>query len=343
MRHTLVVASVVGTICWGSTSLAATYTVDPMGTYPTIQSAVDAASTGDDVVVPAGTFVEQVVVDGKNLTITGAGVGVSTLQSPVSLTESFETPGPNPNYPILYVHDTDDVVIQGFTIDGAGNGNGNYRFVGVGFYRAGGAVLDCYITGIQETPFTGNQHGNGIYTWNPSGNTLSIEVGNVEVDTFQKNGITINGPDINANVHDCTANGVGPTSITAQNGIQIGEGVTATVNDCAINGITYTGGTWTATGFLAFGPTDATGIALDACQTSVYYIDAGGTFENSTITNPVGDGFYAMLVFVCAPCLFEHKASGTADGRPVQRPHAGNRGHGRHRSGMHRDRDRANR
>ncbi|MCB9465291.1 MAG: T9SS type A sorting domain-containing protein [Candidatus Eisenbacteria bacterium] len=293
MRHTLVVASVVGAICWGSTSLAATYTVDPMGTYPTIQSAVDAASTGDDVVVPAGTFVEQVVVDGKNLTITGAGVGVSTLQSPVSLTESFETPGPNPNYPILYVHDTDDVVIQGFTIDGAGNGNGNYRFVGVGFYRAGGAVLDCYITGIQETPFTGNQHGNGIYTWNPSGNTLSIEVGNVEVDTFQKNGITINGPDINANVHDCTANGVGPTSITAQNGIQIGEGVTATVNDCAINGITYTGGTWTATGFLAFGPTDATGIALDACQTSVYYIDAGGTFENSTITNPVGDGFYA--------------------------------------------------
>ncbi|MEZ4649388.1 MAG: FlgD immunoglobulin-like domain containing protein [Candidatus Eisenbacteria bacterium] len=292
MQHRLAFAFAVGAICWGSLSLAATLVVDPMGTYPTIQSAVDAAVTGDDITVPAGTFIEQVVVTGKDITITGAGVGSSILQSPATLTAFFPS-GSNSNYPIFYVHDANDVVIQGFTIDGAGNGNANYRFVGAGYYQAGGAILDCYITGIVETPFNGNQHGNGIYTLNPSTTPYMIEVGNVEVDTFQKNGITINGPDIVANVHDCTVNGVGPTSVTAQNGIQIGTSVTGTVTDCSINGIAYTGATWTATGLLAFGPTDAAGIALDGCQTSVYYIDAGGTFENSTITNPLGDGFYA--------------------------------------------------
>src|SRR5262249_60501171 len=42
-------------------------------TYATIQEAVDAAVSGDIVLVSAGTFREQVTVSGKDITIQGAG------------------------------------------------------------------------------------------------------------------------------------------------------------------------------------------------------------------------------------------------------------------------------
>ena len=43
----------------------------------TIQAAIDSASDGDLIVIPAGTYNEQFTIDGfSNLTITGAGPGV---------------------------------------------------------------------------------------------------------------------------------------------------------------------------------------------------------------------------------------------------------------------------
>lgn len=44
----------------------ATLTVGLGGTYSTIQAAVDAAGNGDTIEIAAGTYREQVTVDGKN-------------------------------------------------------------------------------------------------------------------------------------------------------------------------------------------------------------------------------------------------------------------------------------
>jgi nitrous oxidase accessory protein NosD len=51
---------------------------------PTIQSAVDAASPGDTILVRSGTFVEQVTI-GKTLTIVGAGARATTISAPAVL------------------------------------------------------------------------------------------------------------------------------------------------------------------------------------------------------------------------------------------------------------------
>ena len=60
----------------------ATLTVGLGGTYSTIQAAVDAAGNGDTIEIAAGTYREQVTVDGKNITIHGAGSGQTIIESP---------------------------------------------------------------------------------------------------------------------------------------------------------------------------------------------------------------------------------------------------------------------
>ena len=60
-------------------SLAATLNVSSSGTYSTIQSAVDAASSGDTILVASGTYGDCVDLKGKDLTLTGAGSSSSTI------------------------------------------------------------------------------------------------------------------------------------------------------------------------------------------------------------------------------------------------------------------------
>jgi Right handed beta helix region len=56
----------------------------PSAAYPTIQSAVEAARSGDRIKVLPGTYREQVSI-AKSLTITGSGPGVTTIAAPETL------------------------------------------------------------------------------------------------------------------------------------------------------------------------------------------------------------------------------------------------------------------
>jgi MYXO-CTERM domain-containing protein len=69
-------------------SLAATITVnaDGSGDYSSVQSAVDAASSGDTIQVASGTYVENVSVSTKTLYIEGSGVGATVIEGDGSST-----------------------------------------------------------------------------------------------------------------------------------------------------------------------------------------------------------------------------------------------------------------
>ena len=60
---------------------------------PTIQSAVDAASPGDTIVVLAGVFTEQVTI-GKSITLVGAGSQATTIHAPAVLQPRVVGPVP---------------------------------------------------------------------------------------------------------------------------------------------------------------------------------------------------------------------------------------------------------
>ena len=88
--------------------------------------------------------------------------------------------------------------------------------------------------------------------------------------------------------------GAGPTSVTAQNGIQIGYGANGTIDNSTISGIAYTGSGWTASGLLIFNTIGVTvsNVDIDHSQTSVYIQDADASYNYGSISYPYGDGIY---------------------------------------------------
>ena len=76
----LTICVVMTVLAIGSTAQAVTHNVNPG---ESIQTAVDAASSGDTISVAAGTYTEQVnLTAGKNLTIVGAGRDTVTWNAP---------------------------------------------------------------------------------------------------------------------------------------------------------------------------------------------------------------------------------------------------------------------
>jgi hypothetical protein len=269
--------------------------------FAVIQDGVDAVAVGGTINILPGSYEEQVVIAKNDLSLLGSGNGSdpgtsSIIVSPLSLTYYFVT-GTNNNFPVVGIHDATGVTLDHVRIDGAGRGSANRRFTGVGFWDAGGSVTNCYITGLRETPYNGNQHGVGIYSYNDTGGPYTINVSGTTVNDFQKNGITLLGEGLTANISACTVTGQGSTAIIAQNGIQIGYGAGGSISDCSVSDISYNPATWLACGILMLNGTsvDMTGAnTVSNCMVGVMYQETSGSVDGLTV-NSGTDNFCAGI------------------------------------------------
>lgn len=214
---------------------------------------------------------------------------------PISFTTSAT------NKPVVFVNNGAEAVIQNLTVDGAKRGNSNYRFVGIGFYNAGGAVNNVKVVNIEDQPFSGSQHGLGIYAYSDDNQGRSVSIENTLVKDFQKNGITVEGSGFNAVIRDNEIVGKGATSTIAQNGIQTSVVTSAVIEGNLVDGIAYSGDSWTATGILLFGPSENMDISentIQSSQTAIYAIETKAVISQNKIQNPacVGDGCYGILI-----------------------------------------------
>jgi len=253
--------------------------------FPTIQGAVDAAIPSGTVNVLAGTYTEQVTVNGKSLSVSGAGAGVTVVQSPLTLATIF-TSGGNPNKPVLSAVGAANVVFEDMTLNGLGRGAGNYRMEGVGYWNAGGKVEDMTITGIRENPLNGTQHGVGVYSNNNTGGPYSLECSRLDVNDYQKNAFALSGSGMSVNVHDCTCTGAGSLSNQAQNGVQVGFGAGGSVTNCAISNMSYSPQTDVASGLLVYQPGSTVTVsgltganAITSVQAPVSWYDGNGSIN----------------------------------------------------------------
>ncbi len=263
-----------------------------------IQEEVDHGASADVVLASPGTFVEQVEIT-QTLTLRGSGVGATVIQSPDTLTLFFTTSADN--YPIVYAHDADGIALEHLTVDGAGKGNANYRFVGVGYANAGGAVEDVEIVGIRETPISGNQHGVGLLASAESGAPRSLSISDSAISDYQKNGIVVAGADLTVDITGNVVTGAGAVDFIAQNGIQVSSGALAVVSDNTVSGHSYTPFTWVSSGILLYyADTDTYGNTISENQVGLYHIDGSGAHEGNTVSASsagTGSSYFWGMVF----------------------------------------------
>jgi hypothetical protein len=284
LRILVGVLLVLGIVAVGRAT-AAILEVGPAQTYTTIQSAVDAAVSGDEILVEAGTYVEQVLIDGKDLTLTGAGAGLTIIASPDTL-QAFDTTTFD-HYPVVGIKGA-TVDLADLTVDGAGKGNLNVRFMGIEFRNAGGSVTGVTITGVRDTPLGGVQHGVGLYAYNDDTVARSLTIDQVIVDDYQKNGMALvaePGTPLTLAVTGCETTGAGPTDVIVQNGMEItGADVAATVTGNTVRDVAWDGETSTAAGLLLdLCSGTVSGNVLERAQTAIYATSAPVTIANNEI------------------------------------------------------------
>lgn len=257
-----------------------------------IQAAIDFSANGETIFVDPGTYVEQLVIN-KDIILQATAPG-AIIKSPDTLTNFFMS-GSNHNYPVVYVHDTANASIIGFVIDGDNNGDGNYRFDGVGYYNAGGTIQNNTIQNIMNSSFSGAQHGVGIFVYAPNGNPYNVVIDGNVIEDYQKNGMTISGSGVTAEITDNIVTGAGPTSVTAQNGIQVSGGADALIQGNTVTGNVYIPDTTVSTGILFFGPGDVeiSDNNLDGNDMNAY-VTGAGTVEvtGNTISNGLWNGLW---------------------------------------------------
>ncbi len=126
--------------------------------YPTIQSAINASSNGDTVLVQPNTYTENINFRGKKIVLTSRYY----QSNDYSFIQTTIINGSSPVYPdsascvIINNHEDSTTVLQGFTITGGG-GTIWADEHGAGLYREGGGVLVAYSNPvIQHNIITGN-------------------------------------------------------------------------------------------------------------------------------------------------------------------------------------------
>jgi len=247
-----------------------------------IQDGVNDVAPDGTVHILTGMYEEQVVI-GKRLSLVGAGITETTIQSPMTLPQFFTTGGPN--HPIVFVNGA-EVIISNLKIDGLARGNANSRFVGIAYWNAGGALSNVEITHVRENPFSGAQHGIGLYAFNNTGGPYVLSVSNVAVADIQKAGIVLGGAGLTSTVTGCSVTGQGPTAVTAQNGIQIGFGAIGTVTGCTISGIAYTGGQWGASGILFYEAANGAvggGSVVSGSESAIVFHETSGSVDGAVV------------------------------------------------------------
>jgi pectin methylesterase-like acyl-CoA thioesterase len=267
-----------------------------IGTFDHIQQAVNAAdATGDTIKVAAGTYVEQVTVDAKSLTIDGAGQGQTIIYAPdaanlqVNVTDSASS---RPDkFAVVGAKDNANVTLVGLTIDGHDQGNisdpnHNFDFVGINGVNSSLNVDHVTVTGIEALdPISGLPSGvqrtSAIIVDDNNASSQTFTMTNSTVDHFQKNGFVLAGNGLSVNVDHNTVTGAGAINSTAQNGIEITLGATGSITNNTVSGIDYTPATTVATGILVFGAGSGVDVSGNAITGSTGDGDAGIIFVDS--------------------------------------------------------------
>lgn len=287
----------------GSNNGPTTLTVGTGEEYSTIQSAVNAASSGDTIDVYSGTYNEQVVLP-ENL----SGV---TLEAAKGATVYVEPPtgGMTSTGAIIEDDGGNNDTIQGFNVMGPGTTTGALLY---GILVDGGAtgvnVLNNNISNIGDDNFSGFNTTNPQSTGTPgdTGRGIALTDGSATISgniisSYQKAGILVGlAPGVtgsptwmqNALVENNTITGVGPNSQVSQYGIEfVGLRATGTAQDNRVSANEFSPN-GNASGILVYNAGQVSVISNIVYSNDTDIVIDGGQDSNG---NPLGGSDYAIV------------------------------------------------
>jgi parallel beta-helix repeat protein len=250
--------------------------------------------------VCAGTYVEQVKIP--------AGKDGLTLYSVPDLQAVIQAPAlmSSPKA-IVWVAGAQNAAIRHFTIQGPGGGPCDSIEEGVRVDGGGSALItDNHIAHIHDFPFGGCQNGLGVRVGRNRDETFGLAtIVHNRTDNYQKGGVVVDGqlaPGAQLSRAEVAYNqiqGVGPTALIAQNGIQVSRGAIGNVHNNSVTGNVYTPQTYTSIGILLYRDSSP---STQVTHNDVFANDEGiglYTTVNTTIShnnahnNLSGDGLFA--------------------------------------------------
>jgi hypothetical protein len=217
--------------------------------YNTIQAAINAAAPGQQIMVCAGTYTEQLQIT-HSVEISGIGTVIVKLPgSPADATTTCDkqmasgNPGnpPEKDQDAISICGDISVSLARITVDAAWASGTCYDAM-YGVVVAGGATLrfsNSQITAAGAVPLNGCQGGDGILAGDSQGSPA--QVGHLvltgsRVSGYQKNGIVIDGAGSTGAIYNSIVTGAGPTPLIAQNGIVVGNGAGASIAASDVTG-----------------------------------------------------------------------------------------------------------
>lgn len=230
--------------------------------YNSIQAAVNAANTGDRVIVDGGTYREQILID-KDLDLEGKGATIEHPDSPAA----FTIPESGPTWePTVFAYggsvssgavsgsETVDVSISGFDIDGRGLQPDARRKPAILYRNVTSSDKARVQNNVIENMGVGGKETFGILAY---GDT-SVAIRNNEVSDYERGGIGANGdggahPSPEVTIRGNTVEGsTGLGEAWGPNGIQVGFGATGSVMDNTVRDNRYSDEDPVASGILVF-------------------------------------------------------------------------------------------
>ena len=222
-----------------SVAFASSLCVQPSGAgrcFTSIQAAVDAANPGDQIIIRAGKYIEQVTVSGKDLSLIGRSGAV--IQAPADMADTQSPVAGFEGRPILLITEA-EVTVRDLTIDGANSAEQNPFLEGITYINAGGIIQDNLVKniGFGEPRLPLDENGEGVYQGdgivvvNLSDTPRMVKIKENRVTNYNNNGILIdsetdpNNPspaNLTVQVIENTVVGLGPNDVIGQWGIFIG-------------------------------------------------------------------------------------------------------------------------